>query len=288
MKVYLHCDYIYQPDNWYKRFEFILKSKNIDYKLIDLLRKDPDEELEDYEDGDFLIGRFGHLEFDKNRIKPIYKDLHEKFKGKIFPKYITYFYYDEKDKQIELFKKEKYPAPKNVFLENNSEIKKIKENCIDFPAVMKKTFGASSSNVSLINSLSDISTPCIIEEFCPNNDGDIRINVIGNRVMGFKRFNKENDFRASGSGLIKYIEDLPSDCCELAYKISKDNGFDSMAYDFVKNKNGEWVVLEMSYAYMDTAVRDCEYYYDMLSGEKKDKMGIYPEDFILEDLLKLI
>jgi hypothetical protein len=41
----------------------------------------------------------------------------------------------------------------------------------------------------------------------------------------------------------------------------------------------------MSYTYVDTAVRDCAYYYDMRTGSAVGKPGVYPEDFILEDYL---
>lgn len=42
------------------------------------------------------------------------------------------------------------------------------------------------------------------QKFLPNNTYDIRITVIGERCFGFIRYNRENDFRASGSGKIEY------------------------------------------------------------------------------------
>jgi glutathione synthase/RimK-type ligase-like ATP-grasp enzyme len=42
------------------------------------------------------------------------------------------------------------------------------------------------------------------QEFMPNNDSDIRIVVIDGKAFGIKRMNRENDFRASGSGFIRY------------------------------------------------------------------------------------
>jgi len=42
------------------------------------------------------------------------------------------------------------------------------------------------------------------QEFIPNNDFDIRIIVIDGKAFGIKRMNRENDFRASGSGFILY------------------------------------------------------------------------------------
>jgi hypothetical protein len=39
----------------------------------------------------------------------------------------------------------------------------------------------------------------LIQEFVAGNDGDTRVNVIGNRAFAFRRPNRPNDFRASGS-----------------------------------------------------------------------------------------
>ena len=285
MKIYLHCDVLYRPDKWYERFEFIFKELNINYKLVDLIHNSNDLVFSDYRDGDCLVGRFGHLRKDKAVIKPMYDSLSKKFKNRIFPKHNTYYYYDEKDKQINLFKNNNYPTPKKIYLENNITDNELKIMGYKYPLVMKKTYGAGSENISLIDSNDEISYPCILEEFCPNNDGDIRINVIGDRVMGFKRYNRPNDFRASGSGIIEYIEELPWECCEIANQISKENNFESMAYDFVKDSKGKWVLLEISYTYVDFTVRDCKYFYNMKTKLKEPKNNIYPQDFIIEDFL---
>src|SRR5690606_15154424 len=42
------------------------------------------------------------------------------------------------------------------------------------------------------------------QEFMPKNEFDTRLIVIGNRCFGIRRYNRTGDFRASGSGLIKY------------------------------------------------------------------------------------
>jgi glutathione synthase/RimK-type ligase-like ATP-grasp enzyme len=42
------------------------------------------------------------------------------------------------------------------------------------------------------------------QDFIPQNDFDIRIIVIGKRAFAIKRMVRKGDFRASGSGNIKY------------------------------------------------------------------------------------
>lgn len=100
------------------------------------------------------------------------------------------------------------------------------------------------------------------QEFIPNNTYDIRITVIGNRAFGFIRHNREDDFRASGSGCIEYDSfKIPEEAIKTAFKISEKMGFQSMAYDFLIN-NGKPIVNEMSYGYLDKAVYDCPGHWD--------------------------
>ena len=82
----------------------------------------------------------------------------------------------------------------------------------------------------------------------------------------------------------EYLDDLDPECISLAYRISTENDFESMSYDLVRDNDGRWVVIEFSYTYGPGA-RKCRYYYEMPGGEKKDKTGVYPEDFILADFL---
>jgi hypothetical protein len=71
---------------------------------------------------------------------------------------------------------------------------------------------------------------------------------------------------------------------ELATRISRENNFESMAYDFVKCGN-KWVVLEMSYTYPHWSLLKCDFFYDTRTGKRVSKTGVYPEEFIIEDFL---
>jgi glutathione synthase/RimK-type ligase-like ATP-grasp enzyme len=94
------------------------------------------------------------------------------------------------------------------------------------------------------------------QEFVPNNDADLRITAIGDRIaFGFWRQNRPDDFRASGSGRIDYARPIPPDLVLYCMRLNERLGFDSMAYDIVFGEQG-FVILEMSYGYMDKAVYD--------------------------------
>lgn len=122
-----------------------------------------------------------------------------------------------------------------------------------------------------------------LQEYLPN-DYDIRITVIGNRAFGFTRLNRKNDFRASGSGNIVYnLKKIPLKAVEISFSISNKQNFQSMAYDFLLDKNGRPVVGEISYCFNNLAVYNCPGYWD-------EKLAwhvghFWPEELIISDFI---
>lgn len=125
------------------------------------------------------------------------------------------------------------------------------------------------------------------QEFLPGNPYDIRITVIGNRAFGFIRYNRPNDFRASGSGSIDYdVKKLPLEAVQCAHRISKENGFQSMAYDFLYGPEGKVLLNEISYCYVNQAVYNCPGYWDRDLNWHEGHM--HPEVAQVEDFLYYI
>ncbi|MCP4158411.1 MAG: hypothetical protein GY757_62505, partial [bacterium] len=78
----------------------------------------------------------------------------------------------------------------------------------------------------------------LFQEFLPGNDYDTRVVVIGDRAFAFRRFNRKNDFRASGSSNKDLNpEAIDKEFLKIAFSISKKLKFQCMAYDFIYNKN---------------------------------------------------
>lgn len=101
------------------------------------------------------------------------------------------------------------------------------------------------------------------QEFLPKNDFDTRVTIIGDRAFAFRRMNRANDFRSSGSGIISYdIDKIDLRTIEIAFQISNTIGFQSMAYDFLTDSGGNFKVCEMSYDYVDSAVYHCTGHWD--------------------------
>jgi hypothetical protein len=85
---------------------------------------------------------------------------------------------------------------------------------------------------------------------------DWRITTLGRDLVSvFTRKNRPDDFRASGSGLWEKVEetDVPVEACDLALRISNENRFSSMTYDFMLREE-TWVIGEISYAFLLNSV----------------------------------
>ncbi len=89
----------------------------------------------------------------------------------------------------------------------------------------------------------------LVQEFLPDNPFDTRITVIGDRAFGFRRFNRPNDFRASGSGLIDYdLSAIDEETVRLGFAVAQALKTQSVAIDGLR-RGDERVVGEISYTY---------------------------------------
>ncbi len=103
----------------------------------------------------------------------------------------------------------------------------------------------------------------LFQKFLPDNKFDTRITVIGNRALAFRRFVRENDFRASGSGKIDVDPDkIDPRYLEIAFSISRKFHFNVMAYDFIYGEGSKPYINEISYCFFDYVVQSCPGYWD--------------------------
>src|SRR5690606_24051697 len=73
-----------------------------------------------------------------------------------------------------------------------------------------------------------------LQKFLPDNNFDTRIIVAGNKAFGIRRFNRKNDFRASGSGKIDFAANqIDTHMVEIAFKVTEDLKAQCLAFDFV-------------------------------------------------------
>ncbi|QWT20729.1 hypothetical protein KPL74_01675 [Bacillus sp. NP157] len=97
------------------------------------------------------------------------------------------------------------------------------------------------------------------QDFLPGNRFDTRVVVIGGRAFGLRRFNRDGDFRASGSGKIDYdASAIDPRCVEIAFAASRKLGAQCLAYDFVFDQTGAPLIVEVSYGFTSAAYDACE------------------------------
>lgn len=123
------------------------------------------------------------------------------------------------------------------------------------------------------------------QEFIPNDGYDIRVIVMGGRAFGAKRFVRENDFRASGSGFVAFErENMDERCVRMALDITRQMKAQSVAYDFVIDKNNTPHIVEISYCFNAKYAEDHAGYWDeeMIWHE-----GTFnPLQWIVDELIK--
>lgn len=99
------------------------------------------------------------------------------------------------------------------------------------------------------------------QEFIPDNKFDTRIIVInGEKAFGEKRFVRNNDFRASGSGEFSY-NDIDERIVKIAFDISKKLNLQTVAFDFVISKENNPLIVEISYGFGTKGARNCPGYW---------------------------
>jgi hypothetical protein len=101
------------------------------------------------------------------------------------------------------------------------------------------------------------------QDFVPNNDSDTRVVVVSDKAFALKRYIRENDFRASGSGNFGYAPELfDLRCIELAFQITERVQTQVGVYDFVFDSTQSPVLIEISYGFRAEGYDDCPGYWD--------------------------
>ena len=123
----------------------------------------------------------------------------------------------------------------------------------------------------------------LVQDFLPGNNFDTRVTVIGNKAFAFRRMNRSNDFKASGSGNIDYnINYIDRNAIVLSFHAAKLLGSQSMAFDILYNQENMPVIIEMSYVYDAEVVSSCGGYWD--KSLRYHKESLRPEDLIIENV----
>lgn len=123
------------------------------------------------------------------------------------------------------------------------------------------------------------------QEFMPDNKFDYRIVVIAGRyALGEKRYTRDGDFRASGSGKFDY-SDIDINAVKLAFEVSKSLKLQSVAFDFIYSPDKSLKIVEMCYGFGTHGIQHAPGYWteDMQWHDEKgfDFCGWMVEDVIV-------
>jgi hypothetical protein len=325
MKLYIHKDTLYSRP-WYKKFKWLLdkKYKNIKYEIINFHFENNINDLQIGND-DYCICRFTHVEEDFELSKRVYPLLYEKFNGRIWPNKTEWYYYNDKQRQLEFFEKNNIPHPISLYSYGREDFTKwVKENTLEYPIVVKKSQGAGSEEVNLVyekeyswydeyrdvtNTFVDtdwdeIDFPVIAQQYIDITH-DIRISIYGDKILFGKRIHhwKEDEKKRFPYGWYWGNTDSRFDGISLTYdEIEKikhigvylkeitDTHLNSkiMSWDII-DENNEFKVCEFSYCFEHLFLEN-SFYYD-IKEEKILKMKNKLKDnafYTQEELLKTI
>jgi len=330
MKLYIHKDIFYSieygDETWSNAFKWLLdkKYKNIDYEIINLHYEQNINDLQISND-DYCICRFAHYEEDFELSKRVYPLLYKKFEGRVWPNKDEWYYYNDKQRQLEFFEKNNIPHPISLYSYGREDFTKwVKENNLEYPIVVKKSHGAGSEEVNLVyekeyswydeyrdvtNTFVDtdwdeIDFPVIAQQYIDITH-DIRISIYGDKILFGKRIHHwkedekkrfpygwyygDKDSRLDGSGLTyDEIEKIKHIGIYLKEITDKHLNSKIMSWDII-DENNDFKVCEFSYCFEHLFLEN-SFYYDV-----KEKQVIKMENklkdnafYTQEELLKLI
>lgn len=121
------------------------------------------------------------------------------------------------------------------------------------------------------------------QDFIKNNNFDTRVVVInGEFAAAEKRFVREGDFRASGSGMFSY-ENINVDLIKVAFEVANKLNLQSAAFDFILDENHNPMIIEISYGFGIGGISNVPGYWDSNLNWYEKKFE--PQNFILKTLL---
>lgn len=124
------------------------------------------------------------------------------------------------------------------------------------------------------------------QAFIPGASLDTRIVVIGGRAIAIQRGVRPGDFRASGSGDLRYDPaGVDPRCLRIAFEVMRATGAQCLAFDFVEDVDGP-KLLEISYGFSAASYDACPGHWD---GDLRWHEGrVSAQDFIMDDVVAAI
>jgi glutathione synthase/RimK-type ligase-like ATP-grasp enzyme len=155
----------------------------------------------------------------------------------------------------------------------------------DWAATFKRLPDIILSNLSANSILPRERGYYLVQDFMPGNSYDTRIVIVGDKAFAFRRFNRPNDFKASGSKNVDLIkENVDKRAIALAFEAAHKIGSQSMAFDVIFNLKNEPVFIEMSYVCPVETIYETGGYWD--SSLEYHNAPIWMEEEIIKQVIE--
>jgi glutathione synthase/RimK-type ligase-like ATP-grasp enzyme len=287
-----------------KRWIEVASHHGVKTRLVNAYSQAFLNEIRDY---DAFMWRFGYSALPRVFAKRLLIAIEHGLRIPVFPSWQSMWHFEDKVAQHYLLQAARIPEPETWVFWNSAHAEEFCSSA-KYPLVFKLSYGFRSSSVRMLRDRSEAQVAIdsmfgrhtgkreihggylYLQEFLPDNAFDTRVTVIGRRAFAFRRFNRPNDFRASGSGLIDWnAEKIDEATIRLAFDAANKLDTQSIAIDGLR-KGNQRVVGEISYTYASWAVRDCPGHWK-LSGDPQSgalawvQGSMEPADAILEEFV---
>lgn len=171
---------------------------------------------------------------------------------------------DDKVATYQALAKQNLPIPKTIIAPKVYYNRKEKNlpnldfiiKHLRFPMIVKEAYGSFGEQVYLIHTKKELEEkvqelygkPFMFQEFIKSSEGkDIRLQVVGDKVVAAMKRYSENDFRANITSGGKMVAYEPTEVAkEIAIQASKAIGADFSGVDLLFGENDQYIICEIN------------------------------------------
>jgi hypothetical protein len=131
----------------------------------------------------------------------------------------------------------------------------------------------------------------LFQEFLPDNAYDTRVTIIGKRAFGYRRFNRDGDFRASGSGKIDWNpREIDEGFVRYGFKLASMLSLQSCAIDGLYRQKRHSIG-EISYTFISHYLFKCPGHWELDGSPETGRLRwvetpMWPEDAQVQDFVR--
>ena len=291
---------------YWPRYERFMKNNNISYSFYDIHASDWQQEAEKY---DIILWQsHSSPEIQEEAKTKVY--FLEKYMNKIcLPSYHELWSYENKIRDYYIFTHYGIPVVPTFISNSRANALKYIEQA-SFPIISKIATGSSSLGVHKINNKREAikyikscfsvkgrktywphirqKNYVYFQKFIDDSKFDLRIIIVGNKIVGYFRYPYKGDFRASGTG-IHVKKALPEEAMSIALDAYKKLNYIVVAIDMVfSEKEQKYYIIESSvscgiYTPVQLVVDGKSGYYEYDGNNFTFNEGTYwTQDLVLE------